>query len=83
MPDTTDLSSWSIPPTEEATTAAALFAIAEKLALSDEPGSTNMATEISKRADTLAKLKIKIRTDEYKSIKGAIDTATAKLRKNP
>ena len=52
MSDATDLSSMRIQPSPEATTAGALFAFAEKLALSDELGSTNMATEISKPADT-------------------------------
>lgn len=82
MPDATDLSSMHMQPSPEATTAGALFALAEKLALSDEPGSTNMATELSKRANIVAKLEIRIRTDEYTKLKGEVDAATGELARN-
>ncbi|HRW60484.1 MAG TPA: hypothetical protein P5340_07505 [Defluviicoccus sp.] len=72
----------AISPTPESLTAGALYRLCSELAFSDELGSTNQAIKVSKKADIVAKLEIRKRSDEYKAKKTQIDEALKDLNEH-
>lgn len=69
-------------PSPEESTASEMYRAARKVALSDEPGTTEEAIRLTRRADEIARLAIAMRTAAYSDIKAEVDQALRDLNED-